>query len=220
MWRLSIAGTSAALLGVAAYLLSPTPAYACSGAPPFDPIATSDVIVEGRILGWEFAPDLIATVNFLAIRIDMTVERVWKGQVAGEVITLSDTASLHPPFPSSDNDEYEWVGGSGACGAFDADPVGFYAIMGLTQRDDGTYGTNRLRVFFWGDDAGGERYDLALQRMASYPGAAALPALGSGPSASVSRSTVKLTVAGIMAMMGTALLSLAVLSRISVRRST
>ncbi len=220
MWRLLVAGISVALLGVAAYSLSPTPVYACSGAPPFDPIATSDVIVEGRILGWELAPDLIATVNFLAIRIDVTVERVWKGQVAGEVITLSDTASLHPPFPSPDNDEYEWVGGSGACGAFDADPVGFYAIMGLTQRDDGTYGTNRLRVFFWGDDSGGERYDAALQRMASFPGATALPALGSVPSADDTGGFATLVVAGAVAAIGAALLGLVILSHVAYKKRT
>ena len=217
MWRLSLAGISAAILGLVAYSLAPTPAYACSAGPDFDPIATSDVIVEGRFLDWELAPDLNRGDAYLGIRVEMAVQRVWKGQVAGEIITMVDSASLGPPYPG--HDEYEWIGASGACGAFDADPTGLYAIMGLSQRDDGTFGPSRFLYFYLGDDAGGERYDLALQRMASYPGAAALPALGSGPDASVPGPAATLTVAVIMAMMGTALLGLAVLSRISVRRS-
>lgn len=215
MWRLSIAGISAALLGVAAYSLAPTPVYACSAGPDFDPIETSDVIVEGRFLDWELAPELNRGDAYLGIRVEMAVQRVWKGQIAEEVITMLDSASLGPPYPG--HDEYEWVGASGACGAFDADPTGFYAIMGLSQRDDGTFGSSRFLVFYLGGDAGGEQYDRALQRMASFPGAAALPALGSGPNAAGSAAT--LTVAGIMAMMGTALVSLAVLSRIRFRRS-
>ena len=217
MWRLSVAGVSAAILGAAAYSLAPTPVYACSAGPDFDPIATSDVIVEGRFLDWELAPELNRGDAYLGIRVEMAVQRVWKGQIAEEVITMLDSASLGPPYPG--HDEYEWVGASGACGAFDADPTGFYAIMGLSQRDDGTFGSSRFLVFYLGGDAGGEQYDRALQRMASFPGAAALPALGAGPSASVFGPAATLTVARIMAMVGTVLLSLVVLSRISVRRS-
>ena len=166
-------------------------------------------------MDWELAPELNRGDAYLGIRVEMAVQRVWKGQIAEEVITMLDSASLGPPYPG--HDEYEWVGASGACGAFDADPTGFYAIMGLSQRDDGTFGSSRFLVFYLGGDAGGEQYDRALQRMASFPGAAALPALGSGPNAAGSAAT--LTVAGIMAMMGTALVSLAVLSRIRFRRS-
>lgn len=215
MWRLSVAGVSAAILGAAAYSLSPTPAYACSAGPDFDPIATSDVIVEGRFLDWELAPELNRGDAYLGIRVEMAVQRVWKGQIAEEVITMLDSASLGPPYPG--HDEYEWIGASGACGAFDADPTGFYAIMGLAHGSDDTLSSSRFLVFYLGDGPGGAGYDRALQRMASFPGAAALPALGSGPDAAGPAAT--LTVAGIMAMMGTALLSLVVLSRISVRRS-
>ncbi len=216
MWHLVAAGILTGAVAVALHMIAPTPVYACSAGPDFDPIATSDVIVEGRFLDWELAPELNRGDAYLGIRVEMAVQRVWKGQVAGEVITMSDSASLGPPYPG--HDEYEWVGSGGGCGAFDADPTGFYAIMGLSQTDDGTLRSNRLRVFYLGEDAGGEEYNAALQRMASYPGAAALPALGSGPGASGRGAT--LTVAGIMAMMGTALLSLVVLSRIRIRRST
>ena len=217
MWRLSVAGVSAAILGAAAYSLSPTPAYACSAGLDFDPIATSDVIVEGRFLDWELAPELNRGDAYLGIRVEMAVQRVWKGQIAEEVITMLDSASLGPPYPG--HDEYEWVGASGACGAFDADPTGFYAIMGLSQRDDGTFGSSRFLVFYLGGDAGGEQYDRALQRMASFPGAAALPALGSGPGADDTGGFATVVVAGAVVTIGVALLGLVALSRFRIRRS-
>ncbi len=226
MWRLSVAGISAAILALAAVSLASSPAYACSAGPDFDPIAASGVIVEGRFLGYEVLPDAPLPGStgkgtndaYIPIRVDMTVERVLKGNVASSTIAIIDRRTLGPPYPG--HDEYEWIGASGACGAFDADPTGFYAIMGLSQNDDGTFGSSRFQVFYLGERPGGAGYDRALQRMASFPGAAALPALGSGPGASVSGPTATLTVAGIMAMMGTVLLSLVVLSRIFVWRST
>ena len=218
MWRLSIAGISAALLVVAAYLLSPTPAYACSGDfSNFDPVAASEIIVEGRIVGAEVSPEQPGA--YFDIWAEISVQRVWKGQAALEMIAQPRLDS--PSDPSTEQIGNLSILSTGVCSAFGSfDPTGSHMIVGLMQRSDGTLIVGHRLVFYKGDDAGGERYDLALQRMASYPGAAALPALGSGPSASVSRSTVTLTVAAIMAMMGTALLSLAVLSRISVRRST
>ena len=215
MWRLSIAGISAALLGVAAYSLSPTPAYACSGDfSNFDPVAASEIIVEGRIVDAEVSPEQPGA--YFDIWAEISVQRVWKGQAALEMFALPRLDT--PSDPSTEPIGNLWVNGGGVCGAFGrSDPTGWYVVVGLKQDNDGAFWASRFELFYRGDDSGGERYDLALQRMASFPGAAALPALGSGLDAS--SPAAKLTVAAIMAITGAALLSLVVLSRISVRRS-
>ncbi len=216
MWRLSVAGVSVAILGIAAYSLAPTPAYACGLGIGFDPVATAEIIVEGRIVDAEVSPEQPGA--YFDIRAEISVQRVWKAQAALEMIA-------QPRLDSPSDSSTEQIGNlsilsTGVCSGFGTfDPTGSHMIVGLTQRDDGTLIVGHGLVFYRGDASGGERYDAALQRMASYPGAAALPALGSGPNASVSDSAVTLVVAGILTLMGTALLSLAVLSRNRVRRS-
>ncbi len=218
MWHLVAAGILTGAVAVALHMIAPTPVYACSGDfSDFDPVATSEIIVEGRIVDAEVSPEQPGA--YFDIRAEISVQRVWKGQAALEMIALPRLDT--PSDPSNEQIGSLWVLSTGVCNAFGSfDPTGSYVIVGLTQRDDGTLVAGRFHLFYLGDDAGGKEYVRALQRMASFPGAAALPALGSGPGASVSGSTATLTVAGIMAMMGTALLSLVVLSRIHFRRST
>ena len=61
-----------------------------------------------------------------------------------------DRASLmlQPVFTDSEEQHVAWAGSSGACGAFDEDPSGSYAVVGLVTAPDGTLQTMRLRVFY------------------------------------------------------------------------
>lgn len=216
MWRLWLGVAALVTLALAANTVAPRPAFACTVGPDFDPVATSDMIVEGRFLGIEVLPDAplpgledepeggkydFESDAYVPVRVDMSVERVYKGEVATDVIAIVDPRTLGPVLPGSE--EYWWIGASGACGAFDFDPTGWYAIMGLTERNDGTYETSRPIVFFMGDGPSGGEYEQALERMASFPGAAELPALGYGPSGQSDHVPMALIAGGVVALGGT-----------------
>jgi len=143
-------------------------ASACVQRRPSDPIAESDVIVSGRFTSWHLIEDatrldderLKLDHNYYLeiqddpkyygpydpIRVQMSVDRVYKGS-AFETIEVVDGASLevydHDP-------EYVWVGASGACGTFDFDPTGSYAVIGLTRANDGSFRAGRFRLFYIG----------------------------------------------------------------------
>lgn len=201
-------------------LLAPAvrPAYACSVGPDFDPIAESDVIVAGRIVGWELIEDAL-TVDLKSvdspddvpsdyigpydpIRLTMEVGSVYKGSVS-TVITLVDGASL---FVDPLTGQHRWVGSSGACGAFDRDPTDMFAIFGLCARDDGSYGPSLPLHFFLGDEPHGERYDYAMSRLGELlPGS--LPDTGSSPPGQKAGTGFPwLVVAGVSSMAGAAVL--------------
>ena len=184
-------------------------ALACSAGPDFDPVKDSEVIVEGRLLGYEILPDApIAELPksdgtqdpYVPIRVDMAVTRVFKGDVAGGVIAIVDPVSLGAPLSGSEG--RRWIGSGGACGAFDEDPTGKYAIMGLSEQDDGTYRPNRLRWLFYGDGPSGEAYQRALTRLSVLPPSAGFgPGSGSGagllvPAASLAGAGAVLLLAG------------------------
>jgi hypothetical protein len=179
------------------FVNGPRPALACSAGPDFDPIAESDAVVGGRIQGYELLPDTAPLMPedpktgrpmdptqdaYAPVRVDMIVDRVFKGQPAPAIVIV-DTRSIMPRHDRQGNTtgEFEWAGAGGACGAFDFDPTGLYTIMGLSANPDGTYTPNRLQTFYFGNEPLGPEYERALERMASFPGAASLPALGSGP---------------------------------------
>jgi hypothetical protein len=230
MWRLLSALLLLAAITIAGLSVSAKRAYACSAGPDYDPVAASDVIVKGRFLGYEVLPDAplpglaeddpkydFTRDAYVPVRVDMAVERVLKGQVQGSIITLVDPVSLEPPYPG--HDTYEWIGASGACGAFDWDPTGKYAVMGLFELDDGTYRPHRMLWFSVGDSPQGEWYQYALERIASFPGAAGLPALGSGPAGSSGASAATIVAAGVAAAAGIALLGTSAAVRVRGRRS-
>lgn len=180
MRRLVLVLASLAVLSLAVHSQANRRAYACSAGPDYDPVAESDVIVEGRFLGWEILADQQPQSIYSTVEVEMSVERVHKGDVVGNVVSLVDSRSL----VRQGEESYVWSGAGGSCGAFDFDPTGKYAVTGLSQREDGTYVPGRLRTFFIGEGPAGEGYEHALERMASFPGAADLPSLGSGPSGS------------------------------------
>ncbi len=79
----------------------------------------------------------------------MRIDHVWKGRLPPEA-EIVDRASLmlQPVFTDSEEQHVAWAGSSGACGAFDEDPSGSYAVVGLVTAPDGTLQTMRLRVFY------------------------------------------------------------------------
>jgi len=123
--------------------IAPPPAAAatCSAGPDWDPIAESHVVVGGQILGWDPAPGVSGPPLFTPVRLHMRIDHVWKGALAGRPIY--DNASL-----SASGYPARWIGSSGACGAFDDDPAGKYAVLGLVESGAGALLTSRLRIFY------------------------------------------------------------------------
>ena len=165
---------------------------ACSVGPDFDLVKDSDLIVSGRFTGWEldtesggFAevidPEQSGgqVVAYGGIRAKMLVDRVFKGTASPEItVTSANTVDVYDHEP-----KYVWIGSSGACGAFDSDPTGRYAIMGLWAGDDGKYGAFTGSWFYSGDnpppdfeDRGGRRLTRLEPLLPGYlPGASGPP---------------------------------------------
>ncbi len=207
----------AMVMGVAVLSTQTTPVHACSAGPDFDPVLESDVIVEGRFLSWELAPEANRTPIFLGVKINMAVERVWKGAVSSDVISLVDRNTLER-LPGAT--EVRWIGSSGSCGAFNFDPTGRYGIMGLSQLGDGTYMPSLLKVFFIADEPDGKgdqprpnTYQEAIDTLQSHLQLTSLPALGTGPAPSTSTSNITLSVAALGVALLLASLSIRYMSR-------
>jgi len=164
-------------------------AYACSRG-EFDPIADSDVIVEGRYVAYESTPNppkvyedektggTFTQPPSVTETIELAVGRVLKGNVTGPSVTIMNSAWVEHP-------------GGGYCGSQAFDPTGKQVIAGLTRLEDGTY--TYYYTFFYGDGLAGPDYDLALERLAE------LPTLGSGPrgrDGSVPAMPVAIAIAG------------------------
>lgn len=181
MCRLAIVVASLAIGAVAAVSLSTDTASACSRG-EFDPVAESDVIVEGRYVSYHAGPaepvvfesPKNGETSILGYQLTETIEfavaRSLKGFVAESRITIVNRA---------------WVDGppGGSCGSAAHDPTGRYSITGLVRRDDGMYAFNSAS-FFSGSNPGAADYDRALSHLASRLGLPALPSLGAGPASS------------------------------------
>ena len=135
-------------------------AEACAPAPDYDAVSDSDVIVAGRFQGWQEANDLAIVEDFTPIRVNMTVDRAFKGDVPGE-IEIVDTRSL-----ISYGGESAWARGDDSCGTFDADPTGMYGILGLTKAGD-DYQASFFSRFYIGAEPQGQSYDTWLARLES-----------------------------------------------------
>jgi hypothetical protein len=178
----------------------PRAALACSADESFVAIDASDVIVAGRITGWTRVPTPTPTLApgeksssapFTIISVQMDVEHLYKGATPA-LVTFLDAASLNET-----HGDQQWVGSSGGCGVFNSDPTGQYAVMGLTQADDGSYHDNLLLTFFVGTESDPRR-ETALGRLMSR-GLTALPAGGGPPSAAPSSDVVPIAGAAIAA---------------------
>jgi hypothetical protein len=184
-----------AALTIAGFLLptSAQPAYACSVGPDFDPIASSDVIVAGRITGWELITDFVRWDPKQSdqplddpryygphdpIRLELAVERVYKGGLPATIEMV--TANTLMVSTQDGRTHYEWVGAIGSCGAFDFDPTGKYVVMGLSLDQHGRYSPTRPLTFFIGDDPP-ESYDGTMLRVVAPLLPGTLPTSGGLP---------------------------------------
>ena len=116
-------------------------ARACSGDPNFNPVAASDVIVEGRFLLYEVLPDNYTPYAVNTTRLQLGVANVLKGSIDDDVVTLLD---------------------DGICGGFDVDPTGQYAVIGLEKLSGYTHNP---RTFYIGDNASSEEYEKTIRRV-------------------------------------------------------
>jgi hypothetical protein len=142
---------AASVMALMAYVAGvPGRVYACSAGDDFNPVAESDVIVSGVVLGWGEAGMLPQDISLKPILVDFQVDEVLKGNVPDQINFL-DTGSLaNDPANVQDN---RWVGTSGSCGAFAADPTGQFALLGLTKDADGNLRSSLPQVFYIGDRA-------------------------------------------------------------------
>jgi hypothetical protein len=195
-----------ALLGSAVFAAVPvfeaTPAAQACSCPDCDAVRDSEVIVGGRIAQWrESAPSESVFEAFVAIEVPLHVDRVFKGAAPADLL-MRDVASLqrgsHQP---------TWIGAAGACGAFDEDPSWKYIIIGF---DSGSWGTNRLRVLYFGAEPAGSQYAGVVQALTASLGPPHPPAAGdSAPNTQPSRSNDWMFVSAIGA--GSLLITLVLL---------
>ena len=188
MWRITAVAGLAALMGITALSTQTTSVHACSRIIDVI-IAEADLIVEGRYVGYtavfgEPPSDPSASeVQRVSERIELSLSRVLKGSTGIELVTILNTAFVDQPpagycFPSKASD-----------------PTGKYTITALGQAADGTY--RSLYSFYLGDESDGPEYERALERLASFPSAANLPALGTGPAPSTTTNHLVAAVAAL-----------------------
>ena len=188
-----------------AYIFAaPGRVYACSAGDDFNPVAESDVIVSGVVLGWAEAGILPQGVSMKPILVDFQVDEVLKGDGVPGQINFLDTGSLaNDPANVLDN---QWAGTSGSCGAFAADPTGQFALLGLTRDADGNLRSSLPQVFYIGErsEFAGFRAERTAEILQSF-GLTRLPEAGDGalyspPSTGVNYS--ELAVATLLTALG------------------
>lgn len=179
--------TTLVALGIAAALamtLPATRAYACTPVPGYDAVASSPMIVEGRVVAWR---DLGGT----EIEYDLAVERVFKGTgvAAGITIQVRDFGSYMDGM---------WIGSGGLCGTFVDDPQGTWLVAGLTSNGDG-WRTTLPNRFFNAAEPEGDVYEEVVDRVreGAAPGP---PATGQGNGASDGSAVAMIGVAIVIGL--------------------
>ena len=208
MWRTAAAVVIlTALLGVPTLSTGTTPAHACTPpGPEFDPVASSEVIIEGRILGYDVLPES-PEFGIASIVLQMDVERVWKGLTGSSIRIVDNEALVRYP------NETRW-GPGGLCNAFFEDPSGSYAILGVSQIGEGMYRIGGFSVFYLDEDASGERYDAAVAFLAGRQSGIILPSTGTG----LAGSTPTHHLDAVIAIVGAALLAASFAIRFGAKR--
>ncbi len=154
---------------------APRAAFACSCGNECERIVhEADLIVEGRITGWERVRPDSEPGAWIPINVSMNVERVYRGAVPTP-FRMTDHASLIST--NVNGDHLSWGGAAGACGSFDEDPTGRYVIAALYRRPDGSFQMGRPATVFLSDNPGGDYYDAVVQKLTANVGP---PAAGSG----------------------------------------
>jgi hypothetical protein len=96
----------------------------------------------------------------------MSVDRVYKGSSAAEIeLFAANTLSVSTQGGAS---SYQWVGSSGACGAFDSDPTGGYFILGLFRDELGRLHPSLPLMFYFGPQpptGSGDVIDARLEQL-------------------------------------------------------
>jgi hypothetical protein len=157
---------TAALFG--ARVPAPAPVNACSCGPACDEIVPgADLIVEGRITGWEAAPEYERVGGYMPIRLHFDVVRVFKGSVPPDFV-VADGTSLE--LRGERGSEQAWSGSGGACGSFDEDPTGLYMISALYWDERGYFRMGRLANPFIGAGPEGEPYESIVARLTQQVG--------------------------------------------------
>lgn len=200
-WLCSARGITLVIGSVAALIAPPTrPAFACSAGPDYNPVAESEVIVVGRLTGWREADASASSPDgslYLSIRVTMAVERALKGSTP-PAITIVDRASLlRIPAQANRPEEMFWAGSAGACGSFDDDPTGRYAVMRLWREADGTYRPNRIHTFYLGDQPPVVVWPAIVARLTQW-GPVSLPLTGAAVRARYDHDVPSILVASLV----------------------
>ncbi len=122
-------------------------AFACSGGDGDDPIAMSEVIVGGWITDWKSA-NSGPTNRVEPVMLQISVDRVFKGTIR----TQTTLQFINYQLLDYSHQAIGWDGGLvGSCSAFEVDPKGKYAIIGLVKNAAGQYQTDLFYRFYFGD---------------------------------------------------------------------
>jgi hypothetical protein len=143
--------TLAAVAGIAAIASPPSAVHACSAGGDWEPVRESDVIVGGRILGYEPLTAPVATNPMVPIWLRMRIDHVYKGAVrADEIVVDQRSLMLYTDdIAGQVGRTHDWAGASGGCGAIDHEPTGWYAVFGLRRDEQQAWlTTNRLTTFY------------------------------------------------------------------------
>lgn len=176
------------VVGLANAIVTSARPLACSAGPDDDPVASSDVIVAGRIADWTIwrdadppppagtkAPD---RSPYAQVRISLEQTAFLKGALPAGARIIDAASLYHTPATTGADAGYDWHGSAGSCGAFDEDPTGKYAVLGLRRADDATYRISGPTTFYLSR----EPYDLdVLQRRDARLRRLSLPEAGVAP---------------------------------------
>jgi hypothetical protein len=152
-------------------------------SPFYDSTDEAAVVVSGRFTGWAIDDerwDAIGRNPAAAegewppyqVRVELTVDHVYKGNAALKIDLMVESSVLVHSRPGGAF--LEWVGGAATCTPFFEDPTGQYGVIGFKIDEGGEYRPGYQDLLFIGDEAGGESYDRAQERL-SRLGPARLP---------------------------------------------
>ena len=134
-------------------------AAACSYPAEYNPVNESEMIIGGRVAGWDlYEGDEFEGFNAIPVVFHIEVDQVIKGSAA-PTVDFVDTWSLDKL--SGPN---MWNSSVNTCAGFVQDPSGSYLVIGLQPVEGG----DTLRwdnYFYLGPEADGDGYDRAWARI-------------------------------------------------------
>jgi hypothetical protein len=94
----------------------------------------ADYVIIGHVTEWE-TRDRIGSLIYTPVEFTLAVEGAFKGDVADEITFVDEYTYYESP-----GGDKNWIGSSGACGTFDADPTGVRGLYSVFEGDDGRLG--------------------------------------------------------------------------------